>query len=464
MATKIDPREVIREQQEELDRIFSAPMAIGAVVNLTPQYVFIVADGKTQRVQRPSKLKLKIGARVLLMQETGAILEVLDDVTLQGQIVTADEVLPDGFVVVNINGSLRRLPTTDGLREQIKNGSRVVLDDTGSAVVDVLRAKETPPPEIATTTYEDIAGQTEAKEALQELIELPRKYPELHKAYGKKGVKGVLLYGPPGCGKTMLGKALAHSLDGGFISVRGPELLDPYVGATEAAIRDLFHQADDFKAETGRPAVIFIDECDAILGVRGGHNSFMEKTVVPMFLTMMDGLTESSAVVVLATNRPDQLDPAVTREGRIDRKVLVDRPDAEAARALFELYLSNGRTALAKDMSAASLAALGTEELMTGRPLYDVTFQDGSSEKLAMKHVVSGALIAGIVEQATAHALRRDITAGAKVPTGVTAEDISEAVARVYKQSRDVHHDDEIEKLADGRRVTKKEKVRAETA
>lgn len=177
----------------------------------------------------------------------------------------------------------------------------------------------------STVTWDDIGGLVDAKQQMLEAVELPWKHPDLYAHYGKKPLRGVLLYGPPGCGKTMLGAAAASSLarthgkdqiESGYLYVKGPEILDPFVGVTEATIRELFERGRAHEKAHGYPATLFIDEADAILGKRGGNgpnSSIIDHTVVAQFLSEMDGLDKNGTIVILATNRADILDPAVTR-------------------------------------------------------------------------------------------------------------------------------------------------------
>jgi proteasome-associated ATPase len=297
-----------------------------------------------------------------------------------------------------------------------------------------------------TVTYEDIAGLSEAKAQVREALEDPIQYREMFEQYGRKAPKGIVFFGPPGNGKTMLAKAAANSIgklydgEAGFISIKGPELLSSYVGATESRIRKLFAEARAFKKRTGNPAIIFIDEAEAILPRRGsGRSSDVEKTIVPMFLSEMDGLdNDSGAIVMLATNKPELLDEAVLREGRIDRKIKIGRPDKEVAKAIFELNFRKSK--LADKLTPAALAAQASEDLFSeGLRMYEAK-AGGACVHINYGQLISGAAVASIAQDAIGLAMKRDIVSKAKKPTGVTQADITKAIMNSFAQNKQIDH------------------------
>lgn len=291
------------------------------------------------------------------------------------------------------------------------------------------------PAPLAPVRWSDVIGQAEAKAAVREVIEGVSKHAAIYKKYGRRPPKGVLLFGPPGNGKTLLGKAAAfemaqmHGQEAsatGFIYVKASDLFDMYFGATEKKIAGLFRKARDHKTKFGYPAVLFVDEAENILGRRGGgdngtiHSGLGSSISVPVFLAEMDGLEESSAIVLLATNRQDDLDPAV-----------VGRPTREEAKVFFEHYLRDRPLAV----DAGELAERAASELFDERnALYRVQLKNGKERVASLGHFTSGAQIAYLVDAATSLVIEREI-AGQEV-TGVTVSDLIDVVVRTTKEHR----------------------------
>lgn len=311
-----------------------------------------------------------------------------------------------------------------------------IVEHLGRPPLEVSRFSPANPPYVL---WDNIGGLEDAKRDMIEAIEMPHKFATLFKSYNKKPIKGILLSGPPGCGKTMLGKAAATCLSNiydkesvrtGFLYVKGPEILNMYVGATEEAIRDLFYDAQRHHEEHGYPAVIFIDEADAILATRGTTSVGIGNTIVPAFLTEMDGLEANSAIVILATNRPDVLDPAIVRDGRIDRKIAVVRPNMENAVKILKMALSNVplQDQWTVDLLAEDMAqAIYSDNLYVG------------NDKL-MRDVVNGAMLDGIVNLAVSAAIHRDAGADGNM-SGLTADDCLSAIMRMQHNNKLIKHD-----------------------
>lgn len=336
--------------------------------------------------------------------------------------------------------------------KDLKVGHEVMLHPKTLQIVEnmgfpPLDASQFSPAEVPSVEWDDIGGLEEAKQDMIEAIELPHREKSLFAYYGKRPVKGILLSGPPGCGKTMLGKAAANALAKiygaesartGFLYVKAPEVLNSYVGASEETVRQLFSDARRHADVNKYPAIIFIDEADAILARRGGVGFSMSNTIVPSFLTEMDGLESSSAIVILATNRPDILDPAIVREGRIDRKVSVKRPSVENATNIIALNL-------AKYPIAAGWDRQNIAEGMAHELYSDERTMNGDKR---LRDIVNGAMLAACVDLAVANAIRRDMQARAAaadeeiwLPSGITPDDVLLAVARIHQQNNGLQHD-----------------------
>lgn len=326
--------------------------------------------------------------------------------------------------------------------------------------------------------WDDVIGNDTARAHLVEAIEHPVRHAELYRHYGKKPTKGVLLYGPPGCGKTMFGKAAASVLAqlhgakaASFMSIKAPELQSGWVGETERTIRDIFAYARAYKALHGHPLVVFIDEADAILPSREGRVTWFQASNVATFLTEMDGIEDSGALVILATNRPEAIDAAILRDGRCDRKIQVERPTRTAAATIVE------RALIGVPLAPSTLTAFGEppvgEMSGTGEP-YQPTYTEHARGELAiavadtvfapdqvvtqlatdagprfirLSDIVNGAMLVGLVEQAKGNAFRRDLAAGG-APTGLTRDDLDQAVLSVVAQNRGLNHAGVIQEIA----------------
>lgn len=342
--------------------------------------------------------------------------------------------------------------------------------------------------EVEKVEWDDVAGLTEAKAALREAIENPIKHADLYRLYGKRPSKGVLLYGPPGCGKTMLGKAAAYALkqmhgalvkrkpvaegevtitlngnpfeailrdyrssiafdsstpasenDSGFFYVKAPEILDAFVGSSERTVRKLFADARAYKKKHGHPAVLFIDEAEAILSHR--RQQSMSATIVPMFLSEMDGFDDAGCFVILATNRPDDLDSAVVREGRIDRKIRIARPDESAAAETFRVHLRGKPSAVDPAWCAAELYS-------SLRVLYQLTYKSDRSGSVVLGDLMSGAAIATLVDRACEVAIGRDVAAGGEM-TGLRREDVAAAIDQMEREYRTANHIDDLIRIVE---------------
>lgn len=411
----------------------------------------IIYDNVYNEVILPEGCKANPGDTVTLVKETSQIIDVAS-VQVVGDIGYVTQVIEDPFVEVDYQ-STAKVVFCGNYSGQLGKGDRVVLDPSATVIVYNLGKEDDRFRFTADSgvTWNDIAGLESAKAQMIEAVELPYLNPEIVKFYNKKPVKGILLYGPPGCGKTMLGKATATAISkinsrdtkrNGFIYIKGPEILERYIGVAEGVIRQVFARARAHKQQFGFPAVIFIDEAEALMSKRGsGISSDIEKTIVPMFCTEMDGLEESGALVILASNRPDIIDPAIVRDGRIDRKIKIDRPTVESAKSIFLLNLKG--VPVSNGYSFEELAGVGSLELFSSRrQLYEIQTRNRGTIKLSLGDIINGGMVAGVVEKAISRAISRDISQ--KTRNGLSKEDIVCAVDLVEIQNRDLNHADEL--------------------
>jgi len=381
-----------------------------------------------------------------------------------GNLATVQQVLSDEKLLVKTVGdeSLVLTRAEPLMAAKVLIGDKVEYDHESLFAynllprtdVDLLTLEKVPD-----ISYWDIGGLAEAVDLIRDTIELPHLYPEYFREHRLVPPKGILLYGPPGCGKTLLAKAVANSLakrieqetgekvQSFFLNVKGPELLNKYVGETEQAIRDLFTRART-KARDKTPVIIFFDEMDSMFRVRGsGISSDMEATIVPQFLAELDGLEPLQNVVVIgATNREDLIDPAVLRPGRIDRKIRIPRPDRHAAAEIFTKYLTPDlpldpcvvRSCGDPHKAVEAFIERAVDELYdpkAGNELLEVTYADGTQKILYLKDFASGAIIEHIVNRAKLYAVKDLINKGRR---GITLEHLLKALRQEFDENEDL--------------------------
>ncbi|MBL9172820.1 MAG: AAA family ATPase [Verrucomicrobiales bacterium] len=447
-------RQALVKYEEAVEKLRSPALRVGTFLGKVEPDLAQVCVGGTDYVCRLDPAipleGLEIGQRVLCNEAFAVVRSLGFD--RSGPVVRVEEALADGRIriggetgqggVVVIRSSLLS-------KEKLKPGMELRLDPAQRVALEVLgvgrrieRALET----VTETPWSSIGGQDAAVEAIRDAIELPFLHRDLFQRFDHTVPKGFLLHGPPGCGKTLLGKATAWNLRARireqtgedhpefFLHVKGPEILNMWVGESERQVRDLFAQCRE-RAREGQLAFLFIDEAESILGTRRGSRSYnLASTLVPMFCTEMDGLEPlSNVVVILASNRPDLIDPAILRPGRIDRKIRVRRPDAAGARRIYEIYLREGlplagaREELAQAVAEAHFARIPANEFL------EVLFRSGRREVLYRGDLASGAVIAAVVERAKSLALRRAIAGDREAR--ITREDLLTALEREHAEN-----------------------------
>lgn len=449
-----DEVSLLRQQLEfmahRIQQLESGPVAFAVVTRVSDTKAMIATGAMVVELVRPPRMALKRGSVVRIQAASGnspPVILVADDYSACSKVFSVKSVVEDGMLELDVGQPGASQIVMCALEPMPKAGDRVMLDQTGQAAVRNLgQGDKTRVVTHATgVSWDDIGGQDEAKQALIEAIEWPVLHAELYASFRQTPSRGVLLHGAPGNGKTMLGKAAATALARvhhkaesatGFIYVKGPDILRGIVGETEKQIRELFTQARVHHEEHGYPAIVFIDEADAILTKRGmSLHQGMERTIVPQFLSEMDGLFASCAFVLLATNRPDTLDPAIVREGRIDRKIEVKRPDRKSARAIASKRLQ-GRPCARGGEEARADDVVG-ELFDDKRVLYMIRCKGGDDRRFTLSEVVSGAMVVGAVERATQIAIRRATTGGT---IGLTGHDVREAVDAIVLEQKSIDH------------------------
>lgn len=453
--TQEQARAAVEKLSEAVDKLRAPALRLGTLLQRLPKGRALVCANGTDYVCSVDpalpEASLETGTRVLL-NEAFAVTDGFG-FDKSGPVVRIVELLSDGRIRVGTETGL-----SDGVvirssllaKEKLKPSLELRLDANQRVAVEVIGAPKRMDRTLARVEpilWERIGGQHEAVQAIRDSIELPYLHAHLFRRFNHPVPKGFLLFGPPGCGKTLLGKATAHNLrlqiraQSGedrpefFLSVKGPEILNMWLGESERQVRDLFAQCRE-KAGEGHLSFLFIDEAESILGtrhaVRSGTNIL--STLVPMFCTEMDGLEPlQNVVVILASNRADLIDPAILRPGRIDRKIRVRRPDKEAAREIYRIYLTSDLP-LAEpcDDLVNTIVEEHYGKLDKNRFL-DITYRSGRHDYLFRGDLASGAIIAAIVERAKELAIKRSIEQGQESP--ITRQDLLDALEKEYHEN-----------------------------
>ncbi|WHS49509.1 proteasome ATPase [Rothia sp. SD9660Na] len=414
--------------------------------------------------------QVKPGMTVLLNEQTQAVVSL--GFEGYGDVVTVREVLDHDHLVVDLPNQSKAVARISGALDpdELRVGDTVTYDSRIQMVTSLVPhtdAQELVLEEVPDVTYDNIGGLGDQIDLIRDAVELPFLHPDIYRQYRLTPPKGILLYGPPGNGKTLIAKAVANSLaaraaersengkkTGYFLNIKGPELLDKYVGETERQIRDIFSAARD-KARAGHPVVVFFDEMESLFRTRGsGRSSDVETTIVPQLLAEIDGVESLDNVIVIgATNREDMIDPAVLRPGRLDVKIRINRPNRAGAAEIFGLYLtedlpiSQAEVARAgsQQQAVASMIETVIDHLFSAEPAnryISVDLENGVSRWLFRGDFLSGAVIRNIVDQAKKLAIKSYLSTGAE---GISTEHLLEAVRAEFEDQVEVPQASEIE-------------------
>ena len=463
-----EARDHVASLREEVEKLTQPPSAYGIVLGANDDgTVDVLTNSRKMRVSLHPAIDvttLERGSEVVLNESLNVVLTRGAETT--GEVVSLKEVLEDGIraIVTGRGDDDRVCELVDALRgTHLRAGDLLRLDVRSGLLLERLAQPEVEHlllEEVPDISYDDIGGLDSQIEAIADAVELPFLHGDLFAEHQLPAPKGILLYGPPGCGKTLIAKAVANSLakkvaartgaDKGrsyFINIKGPELLNKYVGETERQIRMVFQRARE-KSEEGWPVIVFFDEMDSMFRTRGtGISSDMESTIVPQLLAEIDGVEGLRNVIVIgATNREDLIDPAILRPGRLDVKIRIERPGAVAAQQIFSRYLTlevpiaasevakhgDLKQAISKMIDATVAEMYASDEK---NRFLEVTYQNGDRETLFFRDFASGAMIENIVRRAKKLAIKRLLAGGER---GVDLQDLISSIRQEFREHEDL--------------------------
>ncbi len=463
-----EAREHIAALREEVDKLTQPPSAYGTLLGINEDgSADVYSSGRKMRVE----IHPAIDAEVLVRGAEVVLNESLNIVKVRspersGEVVIVKEMLEGGeraFIVGRADEERVVELAEHLIGTGVRAGDSMLLDTRSSILVEKLPKAEVEDlvlEEVPDVSYEDIGGLDSQIETIMDAVELPFLHADLFAEHELPAPKGILLYGPPGCGKTLIAKAVANSLAkkvseisgdakarSFFLNIKGPELLNKYVGETERQIRLIFQRARE-RSEEGYPVIIFFDEMESLFRTRGsGISSDIESTIVPQLLAEIDGVeTLKNVIVIGASNREDLIDPAILRPGRLDVKIKIERPDDVAARSIFRNYLTSGLPIHPDEVAKHGSVATAIEAMIDATAAFmyrtedetrflEVTYQNGDKEILYFKDFSSGAMIENIVRRAKKLAIKRFLSDEVK---GICLPDLLESVTQEYKEHEDL--------------------------
>ncbi|HEY8201322.1 MAG TPA: proteasome ATPase [Actinomycetota bacterium] len=460
-------RDQIAKLRDEIDKLSAPPSGFGVFLGANEDgTVNVMTGGRKLRVNISGEIAADSLAKgqELMLNESFNVVEACG-YEVQGEVVSLKELIDQDRALVLLHSDEERVVQVSSKlkSELLRAGDSVLLDMKSGYLLEKLpkpQVEELILEEVPDVDYESIGGLDTQIEELRDAVELPFLYAGLFAEYQLPPPKGVLLYGPPGCGKTLMAKAVANSLAkrtqevtgrddvrAYFLNVKGPELLNKYVGETERQIRLIFQRAKE-KSQEGVPVIVFFDEMESLFRTRGsGISSDVETTIVPQLLSEIDGVEQLKNVIVIgASNREDLIDPAILRPGRLDVKIKIERPDEASARRIFAKYLVSAlpihTSELARhgtvDEAIEAMIGVTVEEMYAvndGNRFLEVTYANGDKEVLYFKDFSSGAMIENIVRRAKKIAIKRFI---ATQEQGIRTEDLIKSIHQEYRENEDL--------------------------
>jgi proteasome-associated ATPase len=467
-ATLREAREHIAALREEVEKLTMPPSAYGTFLGANEDgTVDIFTAGRKMRVSVHPEVEVDAitrGQEVALNESLNVVLARAAEVS--GEVVVLKEVLEgrDRALIVGRADEERVCELAASLiGEKLRAGDHLLMDGRSGLLVERIprpEVEELVLEEVPDVTYDDVGGLDDQIDAIKDAVELPYLYAEMFHEHDLQPPKGILLYGPPGCGKTLIAKAVANSLAqrvsertgdttarSFFLNIKGPELLNKYVGETERQIRLIFQRARE-KSEEGYPVIVFFDEMDSLFRTRGtGISSDIESTIVPQLLAEIDGVESLKNVIVIgASNREDLIDPAILRPGRLDVKIKIERPDEESATKIFRQYLTADLPIADTDTSRFGGPERAVEGMIVdavdrmyavddSNRFLEVTYQNGDKEILYFKDFSSGAMIENIVRRAKKLSIKRQIESGEK---GISTQDLLDSIRQEFREHEDL--------------------------